>query len=258
MEVLEGLDEEFRSFYPYAFGAHSSRSASGTPVFSSAERPTSINSESLNPYVSFPAHIGTSSSVTYGCNFGNSCYGCKVPQNAVFPPSVVKKIANGQYASKPVDYADASSWFKEFALYQGYSYSRTPAYIDLPVVRRALTGYPRHETYLTMEDHQPWDWSNNCSSQLYCSRDQTQSPHIWKPSLAEGTAVSVCQRGRKKRVPYTKLQLEELEREYTNSKFITKEKRRQIASSTSLSERQVTIWFQNRRVKDKKRPEDLK
>ncbi|XP_048048784.1 homeobox protein Hox-D13a-like isoform X5 [Megalobrama amblycephala] len=137
-------------------------------------------------------------------------------------------------------------------------YSRLPITRIAKIIHRALTGYPRHETYLTMEDHQPWDWSNNCSSQLYCSRDQTQSQHIWKPSLAEGTAVSICQRGRKKRVPYTKLQLEELEREYTNTKFITKEKRRRIASSTSLSERQVTIWFQNRRVKDKKRPEDLK
>ncbi|XP_056090491.1 homeobox protein Hox-D13a [Rhinichthys klamathensis goyatoka] len=245
MEVLVGLDEEFRSFYP-----HSSRSASGTPLFSSAERPTSINSESLTPYVSFPDHIAPNSSVTYGCNFGNSCYCCKVQQNALFPPSFVKQSANGQ--SEPVDYGDASRWFKEFALYQGYSYPRIPACIchDLPIVHRAGD----HTHCWTMEDHQPWDWSNNCSSsQLYYCKDQTQSPHIWKPSLAEGR-VSFCQRGRKKRVPYTNLQLKELEREFTNTKFITKEKRLRISASTNLSERQVTIWFQNRRVKDKRNP----
>lgn len=172
-----GLNEELRNVYPSAFRAHSSRSAAETPVFSTAERPTSTSAESLTPYVSFPANIGTSSSVTFGCRLV-SCYGCKVSQNAVFPSSVVKQNANGQSASKPVDYG----WLKEVAFYQSYTGSY-PVYFDLPVVHKTMAGDSRHETCLTMEDHPPWKWSNNCSSQLYCSKDQTQSQHFWKPSL---------------------------------------------------------------------------
>nr|CAA61031.1 HoxD13 [Danio rerio] len=247
-----GLDEEFINVYASAFGTHSSRCTSGAPVLSAVDRPTSVCNESVSPYFSFPSNIG-SGSFTFGCHLENSY---KVPQNAVFPPGVAKQ--NGQFANKPVDHGEASSWLKEFAFYQGCagSYPRIPAFIDLPVVQRAMMGDRRHETCLTMEGHQHWDWSNNCSSQLYCSQDQTRSPHIWKPSLTEeAAAASFCQRGRKKRVPYTKFQLKELEREYNTTKFITKENRRRIASSTNLSERQVTIWFQNRRVKDKKRPD---
>lgn len=51
---------------------------------------------------------------------------------------------------------------------------------------------------------------------------------------------------------YTDHQRVELEKEFYYSRYITIRRKAELAANLGLSERQVKIWFQNRRAKERK------
>ncbi|XP_050667247.1 homeobox protein Hox-C6-like [Leptidea sinapis] len=59
-------------------------------------------------------------------------------------------------------------------------------------------------------------------------------------------------KNKRNRTAYTTDQLRALEKIYTKNKYINTERRKEIAKCLGVSEKCVKVWFQNRRMKEKR------
>ncbi|NXK87732.1 CDX4 protein, partial [Formicarius rufipectus] len=74
----------------------------------------------------------------------------------------------------------------------------------------------------------------------------------WARRTAPANAAGKTRTKEKYRVVYTDHQRLELEKEFHCNRYITIRRKSELAANLGLSERQVKIWFQNRRAKERK------
>ncbi|KPP75644.1 homeobox protein CDX-4-like [Scleropages formosus] len=81
---------------------------------------------------------------------------------------------------------------------------------------------------------------------------ERRNSYQWMNKTVQSSSTGKTRTKEKYRVVYTDHQRLELEKEFHYNRYITIRRKSELAVNLGLSERQVKIWFQNRRAKERK------
>ncbi|PIC37994.1 hypothetical protein B9Z55_010145 [Caenorhabditis nigoni] len=113
---------------------------------------------------------------------------------------------------------------------------------------RAATCY-QQSVWPFMDYQQPFPWKMPLGS---AGKERKATSNTKSFPTGPGTNNVRVRTDDKYRMVYSDYQRLELEKEFHTSAFITSDRKSQLSTMLSLTERQIKIWFQNRRAKDRR------